>query len=288
MLDPMPSLLDPLGLETMRVQWWKATVLPANWKIAMEAFVEGYHIMASHPALTQGLGEAYDPGRPGLLGPPPRPLAYANRPGSQRRHQQRVDEQAQVEALIEASQMLCEGLEAMTLPRDLRAIETLRQRPVPEGGSLGAELVRVIYEQAASSGVPLPRLGAEELGRWGGVFFVFPHYFVLPQYGNALIYRFRPLDGPEQCLLELWSVTIPAAGEEFGPPTMGGPFAPDDADHFGWIPRQDFANIVRQQRGLHNRGFKGSRLSPTHEVGITHLHREIDRYLATPATEIMT
>ncbi len=281
-LAPMPSLLDPLGLDAMRVQWWKATVLPANWKIAMEAFVEGYHIMASHPELTQGLGEAYDVEALAYSAHANGHSHYVNRPGSQRRHQQRVDQQAEVEALIEASRMLCEGLEAMTLPRDLQAIETLRTRPVPEGGSLGGELVKVIYEQAAATGVPLPQVDPKALGRWGGVFYVFPHYFVLPQYGNALTYRFRPLDDAEHCLMELWSITIPAAGEDFGPPTRQGPFAPDDAEHFPWIPLQDFSNIVRQQRGVHNRGFRGSRISPVHEVGILNLHREIDRYLAVP------
>ena len=275
----MPSLLDPLGIDRMRVQWWKATVLPANWKIAMEAFVEGYHIMASHPQLTQGLGEGYDAGALAYSVHPNGHSHYVNRPGSQRRHQRQVDEHDQVEALIEASRMLCEGLEAMTLPRDLEAIETLRGRAVPPGGSIGAELVKAIYEHAADAGVALPKLDASALGRWGGVFYVFPHYFVLPQYGNALTYRFRPLDDPEHCLMELWSLTIPAAGEDVGPPTMQGPFAPDDADHFPWIPLQDFSNITRQQRGVHNRTFTGSRISPVHEIGITHLHREIDRYL---------
>jgi hypothetical protein len=108
---------------------------------------------------------------------------------------------------------------------------------------------------------------------------------VLPQYGNALTYRFRPLAGqPERCLLELWSVTIPGPGEDFGRPRMEGPFAPDDRGHWPSIPFQDFANITRQQQGIHNRTFGGSRISPIYEVGIAHLHQEIDRYLAEPVT----
>ena len=134
----------------------------------------------------------------------------------------------------------------------------------------------------AQAGIPLPPLDPGALSRWGGVFFVFPHYFVLPQYGNALTYRFRPLADPEHCLLELWSITIPAPDEDFGRPVRQGPFAPDDPEHWPPIPLQDFANITRQQRGLHNRTFNRSHISPAYECGIANMHLEVDRYLASP------
>ena len=60
-LDPIPGLLDPLGVADMRVLWWKSVVLPANWKMAQEAFMEGYHVPGTHPQLTLGHPERYDP-----------------------------------------------------------------------------------------------------------------------------------------------------------------------------------------------------------------------------------
>jgi phenylpropionate dioxygenase-like ring-hydroxylating dioxygenase large terminal subunit len=283
-LDPMPSLLDPLGVDRMRTVWWKSTVLEANWKLALEAFIEGYHVMASHPQLTQRQGEKYDPAALEYSVHSNGHSSYVTRPGAQRRHRRQVDYLEEVDALIESSRLLCEGLEAMTLPRDLHVIETLRHRPAPENGSLGSELVKAIYEYAEHAGIPLPRPDPAALGRWGGVFFIFPHYFVLPQYGNALTYRFRPLRGqPERCLLELWSITIPGPGEDSGRrPEMQGPFAADDSEHWPLIPLQDFSNITRQQRGVHNAAFGASRISNVYEVGIAHLHQEIDRYLARP------
>ncbi len=83
--------------------------------------------------------------------------------------------------------------------------------------------------------------------------------------------------------MELWSLTIPGAGEDFGRPVMQGPFSPEDHDHWPTIPLQDFSNITRQQKGLHNRTFPRSRLSHVYEVGIAHMHREIDRFLTEPA-----
>jgi len=280
-LAPMPSLLDPLGIDLMKVVWWKAVDLPANWKLAMEAFIEGYHVMASHPQITQGQFDEYDADSLAYEVHDNGHSHYINRPGAQRSQRRKVDYLDEVEALIDASRILCEGLEAMTLPSDLQVIETLRQREVGEDASLGSELVKVIYEHAAQEGIPLPQLKGKDLIKWGGVFFVFPNYFVLPQYGNALCYRFRPVLGdPERCLLELWSVSIPAASAEVGKPEMQGPFTPDDSEHWPLIPLQDFANITRQQKGIHNRTFEHTRISHVYEVGIANLHQEVDRYLA--------
>ena len=45
--------------------------------------------------------------------------------------------------------------------------------------------------------------------------YCFPHYFVLPMYSSASSYRFRPL-GPEETLMEIWSLTRFPEGERAG------------------------------------------------------------------------
>jgi phenylpropionate dioxygenase-like ring-hydroxylating dioxygenase large terminal subunit len=280
-LDPIPSLLDPLGAADMRVLWWKETILPANWKMAQEAFMEGYHVPQTHPQLTLGHPERYDPDS----------LVYAVHDHGHSSFQLRPNAQAnkgrqvgvsEIDAIIESSRQLSSGLESMTLDRDVHVIAGMRHRPIPEGSSFGQELVKALYEYAVETGIPLPPPDPAALARWGGVFFVFPNYFILPQYGNALVYRVRPHgDDPESCLFELWSLSIPAEGDDPPKPTLQGPFAPDDADHWPRIPLQDFSNIGRQQRGIHSRSVDGVRLSHTYESGITNMHRELDRYLAS-------
>ena len=50
-LEPMASVLDAWKVESLRAEWWYACRLPVNWKLAVEAFVEQYHVLQSHPQL---------------------------------------------------------------------------------------------------------------------------------------------------------------------------------------------------------------------------------------------
>lgn len=277
-LRPMPALLDPLGIDRMRVYWWKCTVLPANWKMAQEAFMEGYHVSQTHPQLAVGRRSEVDPDG----------LEYATHDGGHssfqtRRHRGTGHRRAEpdVDAIIESNRRLWQGLDAMTLARDVHVLEGLRHRPIPAGSSFGAELVKALHDHATGAGIPLPPPEPAALARWGGVFYVFPNYFVLPQFGNALVYRVRPNGADvESCLFELWSLTIPPVGQEPPRPELQGPFEPDDDGAWPRIPLQDFANIGRQQRGLHSRSIRGLRLSHVYEAGIANMHQELDRYLA--------
>ena len=48
-LFPAAKILDPFGLENMRYKWRKWLYFDCNWKVAMEAFNETYHVFTTHP-----------------------------------------------------------------------------------------------------------------------------------------------------------------------------------------------------------------------------------------------
>lgn len=50
-IEPFATMHDAWQVESLRTEWWLSARLPVNWKLAMEAFMEGYHVMATHPQL---------------------------------------------------------------------------------------------------------------------------------------------------------------------------------------------------------------------------------------------
>jgi hypothetical protein len=108
--------------------------------------------------------------------------------------------------------------------------------------------------------------------------YVFPHYFVLPMYSSASSYRFRPL-GPEETLMEIWSLTRYPAGQEPAKPTPPERWECEDP-RWPPIPAQDFSNLPRQQKGLHAKGFEYMRLSERNEGHLSNFERTIDGFLA--------
>jgi nitrite reductase/ring-hydroxylating ferredoxin subunit len=275
-LSPGAALLDAVGVNDMRVWWWKETVVNANWKIAQEAFHEGYHVMATHPQLTLGMGESYPFDR----------VEYTAFENGHARFQGKFDPSAGgvvqgrgADDFIERSRLLWEGQDAMTLERDIRVFEGMRHR-VPPGQDFATAAIKALYEYAAGAGIPLTTT-SEAARLWGGEIFLFPNYFMLPQYENSLAYRIRPYnDDPEWCRFEVWSLTMYPEGDEPGRAQLRGRYAPDDPNGWGAIPRQDFSNMQRQQRGLHSRSFREHRLATEWECAISNMHKELDRYLS--------
>jgi phenylpropionate dioxygenase-like ring-hydroxylating dioxygenase large terminal subunit len=273
-LSPAASLLESVGFANMRVWWWKETILRANWKLAQEAFLEGVHVMQTHPQLAMGLGERY----------PADMAEYAVFANGHARFQGRSKDPNLPQRLTTADQFitrmrtLWEGQDAMTLERDLHVFEGVRDKLAP-GEDFSGAAIAALYEYAAGAGIPMAPV--EEASKlWGGEVFVFPNFFVLPQFGNALSYRIRPYDNdPECCRFEVWSLTTYPESHDPGRAQLKGRFAQDDADNWGLIPRQDFSNIERQQRGLHSASFRETRLATEWERGISNMHEELDRYL---------
>src|SRR3546814_4777118 len=56
-------MLDPFQLQNMRPRWRNWTIFDCNWKVALEAFNETYHVPGTHPEFSE-FGDFTGWGRP--------------------------------------------------------------------------------------------------------------------------------------------------------------------------------------------------------------------------------
>ena len=280
-IEPFASMHDAWHVESLRSEWWLAARLPVNWKLAMEAFMEGYHVMATHPQLLPSEGDgnifAYQEMPPELV-----PMSrYAT---VQTKGAPEFSSRDFVDMNIHFMKVLNVGMAGMTSKRDIAVAESIRDTTLPNDIPGATTTWRravndAVMKDHRKKGMDIADLNDVDAKRYAtSVNFCFPHYFLLPTFGSASSYRIRPL-GPEECLFELWSLTRYAEGEERPPIKTPEPMAHNDP-RWPPIPSQDFSNLPRQQRGLHTKGFEFMRLSNKVEGLISNYHRLIDGYLS--------
>ncbi|GAB3108584.1 Rieske 2Fe-2S domain-containing protein [Aestuariicella hydrocarbonica] len=292
-IAPVAKYIEGLGLSDMHHYWWRRMEGPANWKVAQEAFFETYHVPATHPQLDPvGAKVVYEdvhtPGAPlqhehviyeGLEGGHGR--FYAGEKPMSSTDANAGEER--LEFMIEHMQHLVHEMDAMVLQGDVDVATSLRGKPLPEGSSYGAEFIKAIYAKAAAEERPMPAPTPENAAMWGGEVFVFPNLLILPNLGNVMIYRIRPNgDSPDSCIFEIFSTTTYPKLAEIPRAEVQHVTDYNDPEQLLLIPRQDFANVPRIQRGLHSNGYRQIYLAKHHEVMILNMHQELDRYLGAP------
>jgi phenylpropionate dioxygenase-like ring-hydroxylating dioxygenase large terminal subunit len=264
-LEPFATYHDPIGVDRMRTESWYATTLPVNWKLASEAFMEGYHAEQTHPQLLARATKVGYGGGTDTVG--------------------FTDPEDVIGSSLYFMKTLSRGMGGgMIHPRDIEVAESIQDMALPEDPTeaiiaWNAHLGEEITRRAREAGIDMPDQNAlVASGHVSSVNFAFPHSFLLPVYGNAAAYRIRPL-GPEQTRFEIWTTTLMPDGANHTPPRVPTELAHDDPD---WpeVVRQDFTNLPRQQAGLRSPGFRAMRLSREVEGTISNFHRAIDGYLA--------
>ena len=215
-IEPFASILDAWKVEAMRTEWWEAFVLPVNWKLAQEAFLEQYHVIETHPELV--IPKRFAPEerrglRPGGL--------HRRRAALSARHERGHGGHGPRQRRGRCRAPTHHG--ALDDPQEAMATwhHTLNEAVV------AWHVERVDHARPQRAGGP---------GHQRDDVHAFPHYFVLPMYSSATSYRFRPL-GREETLMEIWSLTRYPEGQEPGPPTPPQPRAYDD-ERINRFPRR--------------------------------------------------
>ncbi|MFC4595680.1 SRPBCC family protein [Sphingobium tyrosinilyticum] len=267
-LGPLTEELDARHVEKLRVDWWYASELPVNWKVAVEAFMEMYHLMKTHPqfhALSRTFG--------GELG---------DRNGLDPKLGLTAREA--VNRSIDLMVNLSEGMGGLVHHSEVRILETLRDMELPDDPH---EAIQCFFKRACDAirddglarGLPMFDIAAV-LSRYPGQGneLFFPNFFLLPQFSAMASYRIRPT-GPESCLFEIWSLVLKP--EKDTSPSPNAPtLLPYDSPDYPLIPRQDYSNMPEQQKGLRSGAIIYQRLSEVHEGAISNFERLIDGYLA--------
>ena len=270
-IGPVLDDLEARGMDKQRAEWWYSTTLPANWKVAMEAFMEGYHVMKTHPQLQKMLPQLYN----SMYGQDTGGIGVPINPN--------LTVRENIHAQYEHMKLLNDGMAGMIHEKEVEIAGQLLEVDLPEDPEQAVMMwygivQHQVVEQLRARGEDLPDLNTvAQTNPVKAVEFIFPHYFLLPTMSSASAYRIRPL-GPEECLFEIWSLTNFAPDDEHKAvtePTV----LPYDSDQFPTIPRQDYGNIPMQQKGLHAAGFEFMRLGKGIEGMISNYNRVIDAHL---------
>lgn len=246
-INPDPeaeSLQDFLGEEILRhferwdlenryIQAHVSKIVNCNWKIANEAFSEGFHVNATHP---QGMTYTGDP-------------------------QSQVDIWGNTARNISPKGIPCPLLSFVPteeqMLRDALDVREGEPLPIPfeDGETMRAALSRAGRERFRDSfGDRVDDLtDAEFLDAW--VYTVFPNFMPWGAF-NRIFYRFRPNgDEHESCIFEIFYLA-PFSGDRPPPATETklGPSDPwtdaQELEKLAMVAEQDTFNMQRVHQGL--------------------------------------
>jgi phenylpropionate dioxygenase-like ring-hydroxylating dioxygenase large terminal subunit len=243
-------------------------VMPCNWKVALEAFIEAYHTMAVHPQLLSTAADSltqYD-----VYGPHVSRMITAVAVSSEHLDSSPGDAEI-VEAMLGA-----QGADATVEPGSAR-------RVVAEG-------VRASLQRRTGrdfSGVS----DAEMLD--GIEYFLFPNFMPWGGYLTPFAYRFRP-EGhdPDSCVIDI--MVLHPLPEDGGrpPPAKTRYLGPDESwtdapelGVFGRVFNQDGSTFRRIQRGLRASVRQRTTLGRYQESRIRHFHATLDAHIGRVADQ---
>ena len=251
------SISARFPLERRQVSLHITKEMPGNWKMCVEAFLEAFHVLATHPEGARYTADAsanYD-----IFG---RHVSrFMHSLGVPSPHFRRPMSDAQIATEMGFDP---EGLEAGQSARDYIAAQMREQFGAAFGVDLSSTSTTEIIDSVQ--------------------YFVFPNAFFFPGILLRLVYRFRPL-AVDRCVFEILVLDplpdgkAPAAPPE--PIVLGKDEAYTSVPGFDFahVFDQDVENFYRQWAGIKASAKGAQTLASYQESRIRHLHQTLDEYL---------
>lgn len=288
-LEPAATILDPFEFEKMRYKWRQWVVVDCNWKVALEAFMEPYHVAGTHTQLLEH-GDYYAYSAPyGLHGV----SGFDQRDPELQMKQSSTITRAGRGADPRISTYELQN-EIYTTVNNASTTETLvnaARRLVDElpEGTPADQVIKHWLDSAraddAARGVVWPSITPEQMSVAGLAWHIFPNMAVLQGVTFALCYRSRPYgDDPSKCIFESYAIERFPEGQE---PETEWVEAEATAEKWGAVLAQDFSNMVAVQNGMKSRGFRGTLPNPHQEQKITNFHRNLAKYMGTGGLRLL-
>lgn len=253
--------------------FWAVKEVPANWKVCMEAFGEGYHVIATHPQILEFTADANS--EYSIWPESPHVTRFVNGFGIQSPHLEQLDDQQIVDAYLAFSANSPKG----KVPDGMRV-------EVPEGKG-SREVVAEVFRAAlrAKYGADLSdRSDTEMLDAI--LYHLFPAFAPWAGVGQSLVYRWRPGSTPDTCYMDVIRLApVPDSGDVPDPAPQQRLTLEQswhDADGMGQLAdvfEQDMSNLPRVQAGLKSTGKRGVSFGLYQETRMRMHHRMIDQYI---------
>ena len=275
------EILDHFDLAGMSYKWRQWAIYPCNWKVAIEAFLEPYHVAGTHTqllaygdyyALSKQYGlhsvSSYDTRDDNFKmaessgttragkGSDPRVSTYE----LIKENYETVNFSASTETLVKAASRMKDEL-----PETATAQECI------------AHWIKSAKADDAARGVIWPEVPPEIKQEGGLAWGLWPNQNILHGETFALCYRVRPYgDDPNKCVFESYALERFPEGEA---PETEWTYAEPTGENWGSVLAQDFANMEFVHKGMKSSGWRGAIPNPHQEQKVINLHRNLANWL---------
>ena len=281
-LEPAASMLDPFELPNMRFRWRKWGIFDCNWKVAMEAFNETYHVQTTHPEFNkygEFRGWARAQGKHSNIGYDAPKNMDANQAAKLR-----IGTNA--DPRISTAEMQLYTWEKANTNTTQTLVDAARRLAdeLPEGTPPGEVLKHWLSSARRDDearGVIWPTVDPAHVGKSGTAWQIFPNFQIGHAVNNMLCYSARPYGyDPNKCIFEAAVYELFPKGQE---PKTEWVKSPATEEAWCYVLGQDFSNMAAVQQGMKSYGFHGTKPNPYMERSTPNLHRNLAKYMGTGA-----